>query len=274
MDGRPSIDRRRFVAAGAGAVGALAGCLGSAFGETVTETVSESYDVGPETVVSVSNRNGDVTVDPTDDDELSLTGEKRANSESGLDSISIDVTEGERFSVEVTFQSGSDFESRSVDLTVAVPDGVRVTRAATENGDVSAGGVRGDLEARTSNGTVELFDVDGFVGAETTNGDVVVRDTTGLDGARTTNGDVDVDLLAMRGDVTCRSVNGDVTVAAGEDVSAAIRMETDTGEATVEGIPHTVENQRRGFVRGQLRGGGERTLSLRTTNGDVRLEAA
>jgi len=39
-------------------------------------------------------------------------------------------------------------------------------------------------------------------------------------------------------------------------------------------VPHTVETSRPGFLRGRLRGGGEATLSLQSTNGDVALVAA
>lgn len=213
------MQRRALLSSGIVALGSLAGCVG-AFGTTVTAEVSETHEVSPETVVSISNRNGDVTVDPTDDEQLTVTGLKRASSEEALDSVSVEVTPGEQFVVAVNFESGSEFDSRSVDLTVAVPDGVRVDRARTDNGDV------------------------------------------------------DVDCLAMRGDVTCRTTSGDATVSVGEDVSATVRLETTNGSATVADVPHTVDDERRGFLRGQLRGGGESTLSVRSTNGDVRLDAA
>ncbi len=267
------MQRRALLATSVAALGSLAGCVG-AFGSTVSAEVSETHEVSPETVVSVSNRNGDVTVDPTDADELTVTGLKEASSEEALDSMSVEVTTGEQFLVEVTFESTSEFDARSVDLTVEVPDGVRVDRARTENGDVNAGGVAGDLAAATTNGDVELHGVDGYVDAESTNGDVTVRDATGLDGAHSENGDVDVDCLAMRGDVTCRTTSGDVTVAVGEDVSATVRLETTNGSVSVADLPVSVDGERRGFLRGQLRGGGESTLSLRSTNGNVRLDAA
>ncbi len=267
------MQRRALLSSGLVAVGSLAGCVGS-FGTTAAEEVSETHAVSPETVVSVSNRNGDVTVDPTDAAELTVTGRKQASSEAALDSTTVEVSPGEQFTIRVDFESGSEFDTRSVDLTVAVPDGVRVDRAGTENGDVNVGGVAGDVAAETTNGDVELYGVDGYVTAETTNGSARVRDATGLDGARSANGDVDADLYSLREDVTCRTRNGDVTVAVGEDVAAAIRLSADAGDATVEGVPHTVDEERSGFVRGRVRGGGDRTVSLRSTNGDVTLEAA
>lgn len=251
--------------------GALAGCLDELGRTTVSESFSDSHAVSGETTVAISNRNGPVTVREATGDEVTVSGEKRAGSQGGLDSISVDVTEGERFVVDVRFGTGSDFSNRSVDLTVEVPDGVAVDRANTANGDVTATGVRGDLHAATSNGDVAVTDVSGVVRAESANGAVTVRNATGLAGARTTNGNVDVDLLAMRGDVECRSSNGNVTVRVGPDVSAAIRLSTNSGDADVRDLPYTASTERREYVVGSLRGGEAPLLSLGTNNGDVTL---
>jgi hypothetical protein len=266
--------RRRVLAAGGAAVlGGVAGCLQFGVGDEVTETFEDSYAVDPETTVAVANVNGDVTVEPADGDEVTVEGRKVAASQSALDSITVDVVEGERFVVDVRFGSGSSFESRRVDLTVGVPEGVAVARAATTNGDVRASGVRGDLTVVTTNGDVTVEDVAGFVRAETTNGDVELRGTTGIRGARTTNGDVDVDLAGMRGDVTCATSTGDVTVRAGEGVAARVELRTTTGNVSVRDLPFEASADRRGYRAGRLRGADEPSLTLRSQTGDVTLRA-
>ena len=268
--------RRRQLLAGVGTVASatLAGCFGAVFGTTVSESFENSYDVTDETTLTVSNRNGNVTVRDTDDEQLTVAGEKRAGSEDALDEISVDVTTGDQFAVQVSFGSGSAFEQRSVDLTIDVPRGVTVDQLATSNGTVSASDVSGDVSASTSNGNVEMTDVDGYVDCDTSNGNVRVRGATGLDGARTSNGTVDVELLAMRGDVTCESSNGGVTVRVGPDVSAAFRLSTTNGQVSVQNLQHTSSGSQRGLIEGQLRGGSSPTLTAETTNGDVRLRPA
>ena len=268
--------RRRTLLAslGTAATTATAGCLGSVFGTTVSESFENSYDVTDGTTLTVANRNGNVTVRDTDADRLTVAGEKRAGSDSALDEISVDVTTGEQFAVEVSFGSGSAFEQRSVDLTLDVPGVVTVDRLETSNGNVTAEGVSGDVGATTSNGSVTLTDIDGYVDCDTSNGNVRVRGATGVDGARTSNGTVDVELLAMRGDVTCDSSNGTVTVRVGPDVSAGFRLSTTNGRASVENVDHTASTSRRGLVEGQLRGGSSPVLRAETTNGDVRLRPA
>lgn len=176
--------RRAFLAGGAtGIAGALAGCIGDLLGEEVTESFSNSYDVTAETVVAVSNRNGQVTVRGTDAARLTVSGTKRARSESALDSIEVDVVEGEQFVVAVVFSSGSNFSSRSVDLTVEVPSVASVDRVATSNGNVTVESVAGDVRATSSNGNVTATDVSGYVRLEASNGNVQARGTTGINGA-------------------------------------------------------------------------------------------
>lgn len=176
--------------------------------------------------------------------------------------------------INVRFTSGSDFSNRRVDLSVSLPDGVVLDAANTVNGGVTVSDVRGDVNAATVNGDVEVTDVAGFVSAESTNGDVRIRGCTGVTGARTTNGRVDAEILAVRGDVTCSTANGEVVVRVGDDLSTAFRLSTNAGNASVSGVSHTTAVQRERYVAGSLRGGEEPLLFLRANNGDVTLQSA
>lgn len=184
------------------------------------------------------------------------------------------MVEGERFGINVRFSTGSGFSNRQMDLSVGTPEGVAVDTANTANGDVTVTGARGDLTAATVNGDVELTDVSGFVRGDSSNGNVRIRNCAGVTGARTSNGTVDVEIRALRTDVTCYSSNGDVTVRVGPDVSAAIRLSTTSGNARVEGVSATTDTDRRGYITGRLRGGTSPLLSVGSNNGDVRLVPA
>lgn len=221
--------------------------------------------------MTVTNRNGSVTITDSADDRLRVSGEKRATSQDGLDSMEVEVITDERVAVQVKFADSSEFTNRSVDLTVALPNGAAIGRALTTNGSVRASDVTGDLQATTTNGSVELRDIDGFVRAKTTNGNVTVRNTAGLLGARSTNGNVDVEVAAMRSDVDCVTSNGDVTARVGPDVAAAFRLSTNSGSAVVEELEHSTSVDRRDYVVGSLRGGESPTLYLGTNNGSVLL---
>ncbi len=267
--------QRRALLTGIGATLAAgsAGCLSAVLGTTVTESFENSYDIAEGTPLVITNRNGPVTVEDTDGEQLVVSGEKEASSDSALDDISVDLTKGEQSTVDVTFSTDSEFESQRVDLAVEVPDGVPVQRAETANGDTTVRDVRGDIEATTSNGDVTVTDVDGVVRCETSNGDVQVRGATGVTEARTSNGLVDAELLSIDDDVTCASSNGTVTVRAGPDVACAYVLTTSNGSASVEDLQHTTVESDRGSLEGRLRGGTEPTLRLESTNGDVTLRA-
>lgn len=268
------MDRRSYLAGTATLLaGSLSGCAVETPGaSTVTDTVTKSYDVTEETSIPVFNHNGSVTVRPADGERLTVDAERRAGSERGLESISIDVAAGDRFVAEVGYEGGSDFSKRRANLTVSLPETVEIGHARTANGDVTVENVQGDASARTTNGTVELRNVEGFVDGQSGNGDVIARSTTGLDGAWTSNGRIDVELLAMRDDVRCESSNGPVTVGVGPDVAAGVRLHSETGRARVGDLPFEASTERETEIEGSLRGGTELELELRTTNGDVTLE--
>lgn len=247
---------RRRLLSGAGTVtaAALAGCVDDLLREPVTQSFSDSYAVSGVTTVSVSNRNGPVSIRRTSGAELTVSGETRAATRRGLDSVTVDVVEGETFVVTVRFESGSEFSNRRVDLTVEVPEGVAVDSASTANGDVTVENVRGDLATTTANGTVQVTDVSGYVRGETANGNVRIRGCRGVTGARSTNGNVDVRV--------------------GPDVSTPIRFSTNSGTARVRDLPYTAETERRGYLVGSLLGGTSPLMFLATNNGDLTLSPA
>lgn len=267
--------RRGFIAGVATAASTtVTGCAEEMTGTPVTESFSDSYTVSRETRVLISNRNGPVSVRPSTTDELTIAGEKRADVQNGLDSITIDVVEGERFVINVRFSTGSDASTRRVDLSVGIPDGVAVDTANTGNGDVTVTSVRGNLNAATADGDVEVTDVSGFVRGETTNGNVRLWNCTGVSGARTSSGTVDVEVQRMRDDVTCYASSGDVTVRVGPGVSAAVRLSTNAGNVSVRDLPFTPEIDRRGYLVGSLRGGTSPLLFLGSNGGDLTLMPA
>lgn len=158
MDRRPVL-----VGLGTASMAALSGCLDGLPGSRVSEPISNAFPVAEETSVPLTNRNGPVDVEPADGDALTLSGEKHASSQDGLDSISIEVIQGERFAVNVRFARGSQYRSRSVDLIVGIPSGRKVNRVTTWNGPITARDLDGDLSAATANGDVDLTGIRGYV---------------------------------------------------------------------------------------------------------------
>lgn len=101
----------------------------------------------------------------------------------------------------------------SLELTVRVPDGVKID-ASTINGGLEILGATDEVEAHTVNGGITATSSGGPVNATTVNGDIDVRmgriGSGNLDFS-TTNGSIEVTVPdGLNADVTMRTVNGSV----------------------------------------------------------------
>ncbi len=140
----------------------------------------------------------------------------------------------------------------SVELTVRVPDGVKV-------------------DVTTVNGGLEIDGATSVVEAHTVNGGVRARSSGGPVRASTVNGDVDVTMGALGdGDLEFSTTNGSVEVTVPGDLNAEVTMRTVNGSVGSD-FPMTVNgriNPRR--ITATIGRGGRR-LELTTTNGSVEL---
>lgn len=270
-----------------GTVGVLLGLAVVAFGAlflvdlmmSETTTTHRSYDA-VDTVELVAD--GDVTVSAADGDI-----EVDAIAHSGLrePTYSADASANR---LEITHRCGWSFALPrcSGELDVTLPAGTEVV-IRTENGDIVASGLAGDVsldtsngqveatdisgplsasssngdidvttsgadvEASTSNGEIDVVDVDGTVTADTSNGDITIRSVTGDASATSSNGSVEIS--AAGGDVYAVTSNGRVTVI-GDGEPVALTIQTSNGDETIEG-PTDPD--------------AERTVEIRSSNGDV-----
>lgn len=264
--------RRRFLAAGAAVTTAcLAGCsLGT--GPLETERSTNSYSVASGTAVAVSNANGVVTVEPTDAEDVEVQVVKRTRGERDrFDRVTLDsgVSDG-TLELETSYDDGLSVGAVTVDLTVGLPTGHPLVTAETGNGDVAVSGVAGDADLRSGNGRVSAQAVDGYPSLETANGDVEATGTAGLAGARSGNGDVEVEVFALRDDVSFRTGNGSVDVGVPDDLGADVRLSVGNGEIVVEAVSLRERTSDGDRVTGRLGDGGP-ALTCEAGNGDVRL---
>ncbi|MFD2793728.1 DUF4097 domain-containing protein [Promicromonospora vindobonensis] len=123
--------------------------------------------------------------------------------------------------------------------------------ARSSNGDIDIASSQADVEAWTSNGEVSVVGVDGTVTAESSSGRITVDSVTGDASANTSNGSVE--LSAVGGNIAAETSNGDITVI-GDGEPVALTMGTSNGDETIEGPTDP---------------GAERTVEVRSSNGDV-----
>lgn len=140
-----------------------------------------------------------------------------------------------------------------VDFLVKVPAGVRF-EGRNVNGDVTALGLRSDVDLATVNGRIRAA-------------------TTGSAAASTVNGGIEVEMgeVSWSGARTLSTVNGSVELTLPAAASAQVRATTVNGSISSD-FPLTVEGKLLGRqINGRIgSGGGE--MKLKTVNGSIRLK--
>jgi hypothetical protein len=140
-----------------------------------------------------------------------------------------------------------------VEFKVRVPQGVRFS-GQTVNGDVEAVSLGGDVDAKTVNGSIKVA-ASGVVRAKTVNGSI----TASLGRAD------------WNDSLEFKTVNGGITLDLPSNLNAEVRAETLNGDIQTD-FPLTVLGR---FSRRHLQGtigSGGRELSLKTVNGEIRLQ--
>lgn len=150
-------------------------------------------------------------------------------------------------------------KTASGDVKVADAETVRVESAS---GDLRADGVRGDADLSTASGDVRIGHVGGRLVARAVSGDVHVASAESGATASAVSGDIDLDRVA-RGDVSIRSVSGDVSVGIAEGTRVRVDVTTVTGD-----LRSDVDL---GDAPGDGDGGPLVTVSGKTVSGDVRI---
>ena len=222
--------------------------------------------VAPGKTLQIKGVNGEIRAVSTSGNQVEVTADKHSR-RSDLSSVEIKVVQdaggvticaiypSRRHENTCAAGSGgqnSDNNDVAVDFQVKVPAGVKFD-ARTVNGSVSATGLRADAWASTVNGSVEV-------------------ETTGEAEAETVNGDVRVNMGRMDGTGSMRfsTVNGRVDVSIPDGVGLNVSASTTNGDISTD-FPLTVRGR---FGPRQLSGtigGGGRSLSLQTVNGDIEL---
>jgi DUF4097 and DUF4098 domain-containing protein YvlB len=222
--------------------------------------------------VSIHNINGDIKVTPSTNGKVSVVGTKRG-SDRYFDRIKTEVQETSHGIVVCVVQEEADsycddrgvhvhgdhdWNNVRMDLEVSIPANLIVS-ASSVSGNVDISGANGDVEAGSVSGDVRLIHLRATsVRAHTVSGDV----------------EVGVDAFTGRGDLSFRSVSGDVTLEVPRAFDADVSMSTVSGDINSD-FPMTLGNGRMSHRRIEARiGNGGRRLDVSTVSGSLKLRMA
>jgi hypothetical protein len=248
---------------------AIAGTLATASAAQAQETWTWNTAMAPGQVLEIKGINGGITAVSAGSGEARVAAVKTGRRSRPAE-VTIEVIQHERgVTICAVYPQG---RARQANECRPGPGG----RMNVENNDVEVEwtvrvpeGVR--LMAMTVNGSVEGTNLTGDVTARTVNGDVTLT-TSGVVRAATVNGAVDVTMgrADWNGTVSLESINGSVTATMPATLSAVVNASTVTGSIDTD-FPLTVSG-RFGSRRIQgAVGSGGRQLELKTVNGSIAL---
>jgi hypothetical protein len=215
---------------------------------------------GKEIVIDVVSRNRN-----SDDGERDEgTGMRRIHTPEGYE-----VTAHEDDN-NVTVHDGNP--NKRIDLSLKIPQDVKLTLSTVNGGDIDVENVKGELEIQNVNGAIKLTNIEGSVVANTVNGGVKVN------------------LLSVdpNAPMAFSSLNGDVDVTLPAGTKANLKLKSDRGEiysdfdiAIDKSEPKVIKSERSGmyklekedWVKGTINGGGAQIM-MKNMQGSIYLHKA
>lgn len=146
-------------------------------------------EVVPKTVpadsrISIRNGRGDISVRPSDDSQIRISGKKNSrawnegDAQKAAEKVGVEIVQnGDGYEVRPTGLSASDSRI-SLDLDVAVPKKAALT-IRNEKGDITVAEMSKPVSVTNGTGDVEVRDTSGDVSIETRKGNIKVSDTKG-----------------------------------------------------------------------------------------------
>jgi hypothetical protein len=228
---------------------------------SVTEEETFSFPLDEGGRFSISNVNGSISVTGGPGNSIEIIATKKADNQSDLDEIEIQISNSATEVVVKTelgnsggwFSRGST--SGEVKYEVIVPASTMLDSVDTVNGDVTIRGVAGDVEAETVNGSLNVSDLEGDVNLSTVNGRIEAAFTR-LEGQQR---------------VKAETVNGRVTIELPE--SADVKVSADSLNGSINARDFGIETEK-GFVGSDLNGdigNGSARLNIDTVNGSIKI---
>lgn len=251
----------------------------------VTETFHKTYDVKAGMPLTVSNRNGGITIQVWEKNSVDVVAEKKTRIGGRLEDVEIQVTIGDVIAIESVYLVNNP--RVSVNYRINVPAGLVVQNLKTSNGAISLQGTggdvvadtsngaikvvehRGDVQVETSNGSIELRNIRGIVDAKTSNGSITIADVTGISSAKTSNGSIHAEVAEIAGEaLEIKTSNGRVKVFLSPDLNADVEMQTSNGKITMQDVEIMTTEISKTKIQGRI-GSGGRMLNVKTSNGAI-----
>ena len=230
----------------------------------VTKTEEFDFDLEEGGRISLSNVNGDVSIEGVSGSRVLIKAEKKAGTQEYLDGIEIAISASpDSIRIETRHPKnksrwlswGSD-SSGSVTYTLSVPESAALDSIDTVNGGIRISGVSGPVTAESVNGKLKLDGLKSDVKLDTVNGRITAN----------------FDEFGSAQRFSADAVNGSVTLVLPADANAEVHAETLNGGIDADDFGLEPD---KGFVGRDLSGtigAGEGRVDIDTVNGSITIE--
>lgn len=284
--------RQLLTSAGLGIAATLAGC--TVVGEPERRTTTVQHDVTADVeTVAIDGDDGETTVEGWDGEYVRIEARKYAIGQADLSDVTVtrSVTGG-HLDVGVELGqgltiglAGGGLES----LAVRVPDGVRVTDLAVDDGDAVVEDVAGDLTLSIDDGTAAIGPLDGTLRVDGDDGEVTAgsvgrleatlddgvltgTEATTLEDVEIDDGDLDLAVDDVVDGTTVSADDGDVTLRLSPSLDLTAVVRADDGSVRfADGVAdeiETTESESRARI-----GDGSRRVTVEVDDGNVSVES-
>jgi hypothetical protein len=262
---------------------------------TAEEVVSKSFstDGTPRVVVEMFNGGVDVITGSNPSVNVKVTkrggGNSQPEAQDDLKNVEVTMTQdgGAIRIIARRTDRRVDIGNSGASAQLTVPNGA-LLELRTSNGGIISSGPVGDMVAQTSNGKIDVKGTVGQLDLQTSNGQITVNGGSGRLQLETSNGGIDV--TADNVAVDARTSNGQVrftgSLASGTHelrtsnagivitlpAEAAFNVDADTSNGKVTSdFAVTANDIGDTRLRGTVGGGGQTTIGLHASNGNIEL---
>ena len=230
------------------------------------------------TKIDAQAANGRITLEGSDRDEVSVRAWKKVRGRRGVAAEFAEQVEirAEQIGDELRIFTEHPPPPSGVNLTVRyaieTPREVDVN-LRTVNSKIEIGGISGAIDATTANGTIDLEGDAGPIRARATNGSVKAKIGLLIDDAEfsTTNGTIGAEVHRCVGSMAASTTNGSINLTLPADFAGQLDAESQRGRVHTD-FPVPVVGKIRNQLKGEVGGGGDAVVKLRSTNGSIRLK--
>jgi beta-lactamase regulating signal transducer with metallopeptidase domain len=262
------------------------------FKESTQSTFLRLFDVKAGNKLQIHNINGKVEVSTWDQNKVKVFATITTKSAEFKDASEIiEIKTGS-----TTIIRTKNIKDISVAYEIKVPQGTKVEKIITSNGQIEVYGIKGpayisssngmiiarniegDIVAETSNGKIDI-DKAGFVKASTSNALISLRNIEGIEEIRTSNGKIYAEINRLKSDyISIETSNGEIELRLSKNLDAELTANTSEGKIYTHEISgqqgfKIINKEKENYLKAKAGKGGRKEINIRTSNGNIYIKS-